>query len=181
METRNAFTGVVRFFFGRLWLISYNHDRKPQPSDSSFRFFCNSSTSWIYQRIHEGHHLSLGNGRVRCVTPCSIPESRRTHHWFDGRRGVVHMAAEKHVGLAEKKAREDSKRLQREWLRGPRENLKRTSHYKSSKSDQATTDSTRTPWPTSLILRTPILPDGPFSLTCDAMTIDRYSAGDVVF
>jgi len=39
METRNAFMGVVRFFFGRLWLISYNHDRKPQLSDSSFRFF----------------------------------------------------------------------------------------------------------------------------------------------
>jgi len=67
------FWNTTNFFFQRLWSISYNHDRKPQPSDSSFRFFCNSSTSWIHQRIYEGHHPSSGNGRVRCVTRCSYP------------------------------------------------------------------------------------------------------------
>jgi len=90
------------------------------------------------------------------------------------------MAAEKHVGLVEKEAREDSKRLQREWLRGSHENLKRTSHSRNSKLDRATTDSTHTLWLISLILRAPILPDGPFPLTCDAMILDRYCAGDVV-
>jgi len=87
IEIRNAFTGVVRFFFGRLWLISYNHDRKPQLSDSSF--FCDSSTSWTYQRIYEWHHPSSRNGRVRCVTRCSYPrisENSSLVRWAPGDR-----------------------------------------------------------------------------------------------